>query len=52
MKKLLIILLAAFVFTACNDVKKNNDLKSPMKVELGVNNDDHNAPPPPPAVIG
>lgn len=52
MKKLLTLLLAAFVLTACNDVKKNDDLKPPMKVELGVNDDDPNAPPPPPAVIG
>ncbi len=52
MKKLLTLLLAAFVFTACNDAKKNDGQKQPMNVELGVNDDDPNAPPPPPAVIG
>tara|TARA_B110000003_G_scaffold275159_1_gene316984 strand:- start:1702 stop:2286 length:585 start_codon:yes stop_codon:yes gene_type:complete len=52
MKKLLTLLLAAFVFIACNDVKKNDAQKQPMNVELGVNNDDPDAPPPPPAVIG
>ena len=52
MKKLLTLLLAAFVFTACNDAKKNDDQKPPMNVELGVNDDDPNAPPPPPTVIG
>ena len=52
MKKLLTLLLAAFVFTACNDVKKNDGQKQPMNVELGVNDDDPNAPPPQPAVIG